>query len=127
MKELTREAAIGDLRDVLVAAAGEHSICRVAKEKGLFCGGFAQWKLLELEERYPQIVRSRGGRLTRAQLEDLADRWQLARQFVHDESLSCDVQLHERRRRTCKGWDEFDDRELEEFHLELCGEEIRIR
>ena len=126
MKELTREEAIGHLRDVLVEAAGDHSLCRVAKEKGLFCGGFAQWKLLELEERYPQIVRSRR-RLTRVELEDLADRWQLARQFVFGEDLSCDVQVQEGERRTCKGWDEFDDRELEQFHLDLCGEEIHIR
>ena len=126
MKQLTREAAIQDLRDALVASAGEHSLCRVAKEKHIYCGGFGQWKLHELKARYPQITRSRG-RLSRAQMEDLADRWQLARQQVLGEELSCDVQMREGRLRTCEGWDEFEDQELERFHAELCGEEIRIR
>ena len=127
MKELTREQAIDDLRKALLAACGDddHSICRVAQEKNLFCRGFAQWKLHELKERYPQITRSRK-RLTRAEMEDLADRWQVARQFATDEGLACDVQLHEGERRTCHGWDEFDDATLEKFHQELCGEPVHI-
>ena len=126
MKELTRTEAIDHLRAALLAAAGEErSICRVAREKNLFCRGFAQWKLHELKAQYPQITRSRP-RLTRAEMEDLADRWQMARQFVHDESTACDLQLHEDEHQTCQGWNEFDDRQLEQFHLELCGEEIRI-
>ena len=125
MKVMTRQAAIGDLRRALVAAAGEHSICRVAQEKDLFCRGFGQWKLHELKQRYPQITRSRS-RLSRSEMEDLADRWQLARQFVRGESLACDVQMQEGQLRTCDAWEGFGDDELERFHLELCGEEIRI-
>jgi hypothetical protein len=125
MKTMTRQAAIADLRSALVAAAGEHSICQVAKEKNLFCRGFDQWKLHELKQRYPQITRSRS-RLSRPEMEELADRWQLARQFVRGESLACDVQMQEGQLRTCAAWEGFDDDELERFHLELCGEEIRI-
>lgn len=127
MKELTRSQAINALRETLVAVAGDdHSICQVAKEKDLFCRGLAQWKLHELKARYPQIARSRP-HISRDRMEDLADRWQMARQFVLDEELSCDVQMKEGKYRTCKGWDEFGDDELQEFHRELCGEEIRIR
>jgi len=124
---VTREEVIDALRKELLAIAGEeHSICQIAKEKNLFCRGFAQWKLHELKARYPQITRSRP-RITREEMEDLADRWQMARQFVSHEGLACDVQMHEGQRQTCMGWDEFDDAQLEEFHLEVCGEEVHIR
>jgi hypothetical protein len=127
MKELTRQEVIGELRQALLGVGdGEHSNCRVAREKDLFCRGFAQWKFHELKQRYPQIVRSRP-RLTRQELEDLADRWQLARQFVTGKDLSCDVQVGEGRLQTCRGWDQFDDQQLEQFHLELCGAAVRIR
>lgn len=127
MKELTREQTIGDLREALLAVGGEdHSICQVARDQHLFCGGFAQWKLHELKARYPQITRSRP-HIKREVLEDLADRWQLARQFVTGEGFACDVQMHEGEHQTCKGWDEFDDDQLEQFHLEFCGEAVHIR
>jgi hypothetical protein len=127
MNELTRQEVIDELRTALLAAGdGEHSNCRVVREKHLFCQGFAQWKLHELKQRYPQIVRSRP-RLSRNELEELADRWQLARQFVTGKDLSCDVQVNEGRRQTCRGWDEFDDQQLERFYLELCGAAVRIR
>jgi hypothetical protein len=126
MKTLTRLEAIEDLRQALLAMTDdEHSVCQVAKARGLFCHGFAKWKFSELKRNYPQITRSRP-RLTPAELEDLANRWQLARQFVAGEDLACDVQMHEGERRTCRGWDEFTDRELEHFHLEILEQEIRI-
>ena len=126
MKPCTRQEAIDDLRRVLVEAAGdEHSVCQVAKERGLFCHGFAQWKLGELKAQYPQITRSRP-RLSRAEMEDLADRWQMARQLVTDCESACDVQMHEGKFQTCKGWDDFEDEELARFHLEVCGEEVQV-
>lgn len=126
MKTRTREEVIGDLRRALVEAAGEeHSICRVAQEKGLFCHGFARWKLHELKARYPTITRSRR-RLTRAAMEELADRWQMARQLATGEALACDVQAGPEQHPTCRGWDEFSDEQLARFHAELCGEEVEI-
>ena len=126
MKELSRSQAIDALRAALLALGDEeHSICQLARDKNLFCRGFAQWKLHELKAQYPQITRSRK-RLTRQELEELADRWQMARQIVTGEELACDVQLHEGKHQTCKGWDEFDDDQLQQFHLELCGEPVRI-
>lgn len=126
MKTCTRQEAIDDLRAALLELTGEeHSICQVAKEKGLFCHGFAQWKLHELKAQYPQITRSRP-RLSRDQMEELADRWQLARQFARRESLACDVQVAEGKFQTCKGWDEFENDEIARFHLEICGDEVEI-
>jgi len=126
MKSCTRQQAIDDLRRVLVEAAGdEHSVCQVAKERGLFCHGFAQWKLGELRAQYPQITRSRP-KLSRTQMEDLADSWQMARQYVTGCDLACDVQMHEGKFQTCHGWAEFEDEELDRFHEEVCGTPVRI-
>jgi hypothetical protein len=127
MKTYSREEAIDDLRRALIEIAGdEHSICLVAKEQGLFCHGFAQWKLHELKENYAQISKSHR-HPTRDEVEDFADRWQLARQFAKGEALACDVQHHEEERfQTCKGWDEFSDDDLMRFHAEICGSDIEI-
>ena len=124
--KLTREEVIDRLRSAMQGwQDDEHSLCQVAAEKGLFCRGFAQWKFGELKERYPQIVRSRPA-LTRDELEELANRWQLARQAVTGERTSCDVQRHEEHFQQCQGWDQFDDRQLELFHEEICEEPVEI-
>ena len=125
-RHLTRDEAIGDLRRAVERLQDdEHSICRIAAERKMFCHGFAQWTSGELRARYPQIVRSRP-RITRKELEDLANRWQLARQRVTGEPTACDVQQHERNYAQCRGWDDFSDAELAAYHLELCGEEVAV-
>jgi hypothetical protein len=127
MKTLTRLEAIEDLRQALLAMTDdEHSVCQVAKARGLFCHGFAKWKFSELKRNYPQITRSRP-RLTPAELEDLANRWQLARQFVRDEELSCDVQGSETEHRICHGWDTHSDEDLARFCEELTGEKLLVQ
>lgn len=127
MRQLTREEAIADLRKKLEELAGdEHSVCYVAARHGVFCKGFRQWKFHELKELYPQIDRTRP-HLTREEFEELADRWQLARQFVLDEPTSCDAQLEETKFQTCKGWDEFTDQRIADFYHDLIGEEVEIR
>ena len=124
VRHVTRDQAIGDLRAALEKLQDErHSICQVAAERNLFCHGFAQWTFGELRARYPQILRSRPS-LSRHDLEALANRWQLVRQSVQGTSLSCDTEALEHR--SCKGWDEFSDQELANFHREICGEEVKI-
>jgi hypothetical protein len=126
LRNCTRAEVVADLRRALEELQDEdHSICQVAAEKGLFCHGFARWSFTELRERYPQITRSRP-RITRKRLEELADRWQLARQFATGEPTACDVQCNHERYQQCHGWGEFTDAELEDFHLELCGEPVSI-
>jgi hypothetical protein len=126
VRRCSRDEAIADLRRALEALQDdEHSICEVAAREGLFCHGFAQWSFSELRRRYPQITRSRPG-LTRRGLEDLANRWQLARQRATGEPTACDVQCKGEHYAQCRGWDEFGNAELEAFHLELCGESVRI-
>ena len=126
VRHCTREEAIGDLRKALEGLQDDqHSICQVAARRNLFCHGFAQWTFGELRKRYPQITRSRP-RLTRAEMEELANRWQLARQFATGERTACDVQMHEHQFQQCRGWDEWSDADIEVFHEELCGEPVVI-
>lgn len=124
MKKLTRAETIEALRaKLLTLTDDEHSMCWVAKTSHTFCGGFSQWKFDELRRRYAHIVK-RHPHISRPELEELANRWQLARQFVRDTSLACDTESMEHR--TCRGWEEFSDEKLAEFHQELLGEPVEI-
>ena len=124
MKQLTRTQAIDALREALVALTDDDTcMCLAAARLGVYCKGFAQWKSYELKERYDWIARNRPG-VTRRQLEDLANRWQLARQLVRGTPLACDTQSLEHH--TCNGWEGFRDEELAAFHGDLCGEPAEI-
>ncbi len=124
MPTITRDEAISKLRDRLVAKTDEENCaCKVAAEQQLFCHGFDRWSDDELRERYAWIVRKRPG-ITRGELEQIANSWQLAQQDVKKLPLACDVQA--RVRDTCRGWQDFDNAELAKFVLQLTGEDVRI-
>ncbi len=124
MKQITRAQAIEALRSrFLELVDDEHCMCLVASKLHVFCGGFSQWKTHELRQRYDWIVKRRP-RITRRELEDLANRWQLARQFVQETPLSCDTQSLEHH--TCQGWQGFSDEQLAGFHRDLLAEEVEI-
>ena len=126
MKELTRSKAIDVLRQKCLALVDdETSLCEVASQLQILCGGWSQWKFGELKKRYDWMVERRP-RITRKELENLANRWQLARQFVGDAELACDNQIHECHHQTCLGWDEFSEEDLARFHLEMTGESVRV-
>ena len=126
MIEMTRNEAISRLRRRCVELCDdEHSLCLVAARLDILCGGFSQWKLHELRERYDWIVKNRPG-IGRPALEDLANRWQLARQFVLGTELSCDTQLEETHHRTCDGWAMHSDEDLARFWHELFGGEPKV-
>lgn len=124
MKTVTRQQAINELREALLALVDDdHSICEAAASRGILCRGFRQFSDSELAKRYEWIVRKRGV-ASREELEELANRWQLAKQFVQCESLSCDVQAREHD--TCGGWDDFTDEQIAGFVKQLVGDTIRI-
>jgi len=127
MKRITRTEAIDAIRAKLLTFVDDgHSMCQVAAQRGVFCGGFSQYTTRELRQRYDWIVRNRPW-VKRAELEDLADRWQLARQCVLGTPLACDTQARDREQHhTCRGWNDFTDERLAEFHREIVGEEIEI-
>jgi hypothetical protein len=126
MKQITRTQAIEALRTKLLALADdEHSICDVAAQRGIYCHGFAQWSFGELKKRHPTIVRSRKA-ITPAELRELANRWQLARQEVRHEALACDAQMHEGPLQMCKGWGTWSTADLSRFYEEMTGEQVEV-
>ena len=123
MTKMTREAAISANRSKLLELVDDdHSMCRVAREKGIYCRGFDVSEA-ELRSRYSWLTRKNPS-MSREELEDRANRWQLARQIVDKVPISCDAQSLEHD--TCKGWDGFDDATLARFHQELTGQEVTI-
>lgn len=121
---VSRPTVIAALREELARrAGGEVSICRLAAEKGLFCRGFKRLSDAELRERYDWIQK-KDPSLTRAELENVADRWQLARQEVFGAKTSCDVQQLEHD--ACGGWDDFNSADLARFLRELTGRVVEV-
>jgi hypothetical protein len=124
MRRLTRTQAIDELRTVLLRMVdGQNSLCRVAGWRNLFCHGFSQWNRAELERRFPHVPRAEW--LQRKHLEWKANQSQLARQDIAARRLPCDVGACDSSA-PCRGWGEFDERELARFHRELCGEAVEV-
>lgn len=115
----TRSEIIDALRDQLNRRAGEMSICKLAAQTGIFCKGFRHYSDAELKARYDWIAKKNPA-ASRAELEDIADRWQLAREDVLGVATSCDVQQIEHD--ACGGWDDFTDEQLARFLSELGGQ-----
>jgi hypothetical protein len=121
---MSRQAAVGQIREALETLTDEEtSICKVAADHGIFCNGFKRYTDNELRRRYGWIVRKRP-EMTRDELEEIANNWQLAQQQVHDIEFACDVQtkLHD----TCCGWDDFTNEELQDFYKQITGREVRV-
>jgi hypothetical protein len=121
---IAREAAVNLLRaELLKLVDEENSICKIAAEKGIFCQGFKRYSDFELRKRYRWIAR-KDRRYTREEIEDLANRWQLARQDVDELPIACDVQQHEHD--ACRGWDDFSNEELGKFIGQLTGRVVSV-
>jgi hypothetical protein len=126
MKSITRTEALNLLRQrCMVLVDDEHSLCHVAARLKILCGGFSQWTSAELKERYQWILQNRP-RMTRQQIEDLANRWQLARQFVSGTEIACDNQIQEKLHQTCHGWDEHSLEDLARYCEEMTGEPVEV-
>jgi hypothetical protein len=126
MKELTRDEAIDDIREVLLGLVDEkNSVCKVVGDLGIFCGGFARWSFDELQERFPWSVAQHPD-LSRAELEALANRWFATRQSRRHGRVTCDLMQRAPTRKPCAGWDEWYESELAQFHRDLLGDEVRV-
>jgi hypothetical protein len=62
--------------------------------------------------------------MSRQTLEELINRWQLARQDVNGLPMACDVQ--QREHDACNGWDDFSNDELAKFYAEVFKLEVAI-
>lgn len=122
-ESISRPALIATLRDELTRRAGETSICKLAAQTGIFCKGFRRYSDAEMKERYGWISKKNPD-VPREELEEIADRWQLARQDVLGAQSSCDVQQLEHD--ACGGWDDFGDDQLARFLRELTGRNVVV-
>ena len=124
---ISRAKAIAILRhnflNELEASDGETSMCKLAAERGIFCNGFARYGDGELRRAYDWIAK-KDATATREELEELANRWQIARQEVREMPLACDVQ--QREHDTCRGWDDFTNEQLAGFVAETTGKEYVV-
>jgi hypothetical protein len=109
--------------ELLKNTDSETSVCKYATERGLFCRGFARFGDAELRRKYNWIARRRP-EMTREELEEIANRWQLARQEVSALPVACDVQQVEHD--MCRGWDDFSNQDLSRFYTELTGKPIVV-
>jgi hypothetical protein len=120
---ISRPALIAALREELLRRAGEMSICKLAAKTGILCKGFRRYSDEELRTRYGWIA-TKNADASREELEEIADRWQLARQDVLGAMTSCDVQQLEHD--ACGGWDDFTDEQLAVFLRQLTGRNVTV-
>jgi len=119
-----RPEAIARLRAALLALTDdEHSLCQVAAERGIFCYGFRRWNAAEFDRRWRRAI-GRSTHLSRAQMEEFANLWQLAEQVRQKVSLACDAKTSGCG--PCRGWDEFSNAELSRFCADVLGKGVEI-
>jgi len=124
IESIHRNDAIQLLRsELLKHTDSETSACKFAAERGVFCRGFKRYDDAELRRKYNWITRRRP-EITRDELEEIANRWQLARQDVDALPLACDVQQVEHD--MCGGWDDFSNEDLSKFYNQLTGRNIVV-
>ena len=93
-------------------------------ESGLYCRGFAAWDDAELCRRFHWFCRARPD-FERAELEALADRWQLADQTSRNLRVPCDSGASANPERcACLGWLRFSDDQLAAFVTQLEALEV---
>lgn len=120
----TRREAITKLREALVKLTDdEHSLCQVASERGIFCHGLRRWNDREFDRHWRNAI-GRSTHLSRAQMEEVANIWQLAEQIRLGVTLACDAQSAEHA--TCRGWDEFSNADLSRFCNDLLGQDVEV-
>jgi hypothetical protein len=121
---ITRDEAVALVRgELLKITDDDNSICKVASERDIFCHGFQRNSDGGLRRCYAWLDKRRPG-MTRPELEDLANTWQLARQEVDQLPFACDVQQKEHD--SCGGWDDFSNEDLSRFYSELTGHGLLV-
>ena len=121
---LSRPEAIARLRASLLALTDdEHSMCQVAAQRGIFCHGFRRWNASEFDRRWKSAI-GRSTHLSRGQMEEFANLWQLAEQIRQRVALACDAKTTNER--TCRGWDEFSNAEISRFCADVLGQSVEV-
>ena len=81
-----------------------------------------RWNAAEFDRRWRCAI-GRSTHLSRQQMEDFANLWQLAEQVRQRVSLACDAKTREG---TCRGWDEFSNADISRFCADLLGKDVLI-
>lgn len=124
MITMNRAEVVAAIRKKLLDIVDEdHSMCHVAAQRGIYCRGFRRLTDEQLAQRYSWLLKSNPS-MSREELEERANHWELARQIVHDSPIACDAQAMEKD--TCCGWDSFDNATIARFYKDLVGEEIKV-
>jgi hypothetical protein len=119
-----RDEAIARLRvGLLNLSDGEHSMCQIAAELGVFCRGFRRWPDGEFYRRWARVI-GRSTHLSRPQMEQVADVWQLSEQLRLRVPLACDAQTIVPG--ACRGWNEFSNEDLEMCCDEILGRNVVV-
>ena len=119
-----RGEALTRLRQALLTLCdGEHSMCQVASERGIFCRGFGRWNASEFDRRWRFAI-GRSTHLSRAQMEEFANVWQLSEQLRQRVSLACDAGHNSPG--GCRGWDEFSNADLSRFCADVLGSSVQV-
>lgn len=119
-----RRETIDRLRHALVKMTDEeHSLCRVAADRGIFCRGFHRWPEAEFDRRWRRFI-GRSTHLTRAQMEEFANLWQLAEQIRRRVTVACDTQTTGKG--PCRGWNEFSNADLARFCNDVLAENVEV-
>ena len=120
----TRDEAIRRLRAGLLRLTDdEHSMCQVAAERGIFCMGFRRWHDAEFHEKWKKAI-GVSSHLTREQMEEFANLWQLAEQIRLRVTLACDAEKASHG--ACRGWDEFANRDLSRYCADVLGVNVEV-
>jgi hypothetical protein len=120
----TRREAIDRLREALVELTDEdRSICQVAADSGIFCCGFRRWPDSEFDRRFRNAI-GRSTHLSRPQMEELGNIWQLAEQIRCRVALACDAQIGPRS--ACRGWEEFSNADLARYCGDILGKSVVV-
>lgn len=119
-----RRQAIGELRASLRNLTDEdRSLCEVAGRLGIFCGGFRRWSDSEFHRRWQGLL-GQSTHLSRPQMEQLANLWQLCEQVRHRVALACDAQ--ELAPGACRGWGQFSNETIARFCGEILGRNVVV-
>jgi hypothetical protein len=98
-------------------------MCEIAAQRGIFCRGFRRWPDSEFDRRW-RLTLGRSTHLTRVQMEELANLWQLAEQVRHRVGLACDAQRPGQG--ACRGWDEFSNQDLARHCNDILGVDVIV-
>ena len=124
IEHISRPQAIERLRERLIALTnGEHCVCDAVGKLGVFCQGFKRLSDAEFRKKFDWLVRRHPGSPRQA-LEELASLYHEGRQEATGAEICCDVETREHL--GCDGWNTFDNEQLEQFHLALVGNPVKI-